>query len=212
MNPTFVEGGQRKLFDACLACGPFEVKRSQLPHHDVFKRFSAKSFYGEIADAQHALAQTGSRAIVVVPNGVLFRSAAAERDFKEEVVRRGWLNAVITLPEGLLSNTSLRINQLVFDKTSAYSDVLFIDASKFAEPRRERRISRNRLTNIAGIVDLFRTRKHSDVSRAVLREDCEKQEYDLMVERYALNFEQKETETALSQHATVRLDEVAEII
>lgn len=213
LNPTYVENGQLKRFDACLACGTFGAKRP-LPSVDVFGRFSGKSFYSEITDARHVLAHTGRRALLVVPNGVLFRTAAGEREFKEEVVQRGWLKAVISLPDGLFSATNIGVSILVFDKEHISNDVLFIDATsgEFAESRRDRRGSKHRLINHGEIVRLFKSHSNSHRSRVVSRKDCEKQDYDLMVNRYVLSSEQEQIEQVLSKQETLPLSEVAKIV
>jgi type I restriction enzyme M protein len=213
LSPTYIESGRLKQFDVTLACGPFGGKL-QVHAPDEFGRFNGRNSNIEVINLRHILAQTARFAIAVVLNGVLFRTSQSERELKEEVVKNGWLKAVIALPSGLLGQTQLPINLLVFDKQNTSSDVLFIDASteSFFETRKDRRLSRNKLVNGNEIIELFKARSDNKRSRVISKEDCEKNDYDLSPNRYVLSTAQEESEQFLSKHASVTLSDIAEII
>ncbi len=211
-NPTYVENGKLRKFDIAFANGPFGAKRP-ISGPDEFGRFG-KTSNAEVMDIGHVLAQTQRFGIAIVPNGILFRTSQAEKDLKEDVLRKGWVRAVIALPAGLLSSTMLPINVLVFDKEQTSKSVLFVDASteRFFETRKDRRSSKNRLIHLDEIIELFNSRQDSKRSKVVSREDCEKNDYDLSPTRYVLSSEQEESEIFLSNQETSPLGDVAEII
>lgn len=211
-NPTYVENGMLRKFDVAFANGPFNAKR-YITGPDEFGRFG-KTSNSEVMEIGHLVAQTGRLAIGVVQNGFLFRTSQSERELKEDVIRKGWLSAVIALPAGLLSSVSLPINLLIFDKEQTSKSVLFVDAStdRFFETRKDKRSSRNRLICTDEIASLYASRQEGKRSKIVSKEDCEKNDYDLSPSRYVLSSEQEQSEQFLSTQETLPLSEVAEII
>lgn len=206
LTPSFSEQGRLKQFPSCLACGPFGLRRS-LPDFDMFGRFDGKTAYSETIDLKHVLAQTRDRAIVVVPSAWLSRTAPADRELKEELLERGWLQAVIALPEGLLNTTGIPINLLVVDKRKPSSNTLFVDArhTDFTQSWKGRRSARNRLINTKVIVDLFQAHQASDLSQLVTFEECRKHEYDLSINHYVLGREEKRLEEKLASRESTPL-------
>lgn len=212
-QPGFIENGRLKGFDIGIAATNFGAKR-QLAGEDSFGRFGSKGFYSEITDVKHVLAHTKSRAILVVPNGVLFRTSAGDKEFKEQVVQDGWLKAVIALPEGLLPHTGIPVSLMIFDKGDKSKDVLFIDvtANYTEESRRASKGARNKLSETDEILQLFLNRTNTAKSKLVSHAECEKQGYDLMVNRYVLSAEQSKIQNLLASSETTTLGDLAEII
>lgn len=212
-EPYFTDGGKLKLFDKTLLSTRFGARQAR-PIFDVFNRFTDKGNYSESSEVQHILAQTAKRAVVIVPNGLLFRTTSSEREFKKKLIESGCLKAVIALPAGLLNGSALPINLLVLDKTEKSENAFFIDASTqaFVEPRRERRSSRNRLINAAEILELFKLRTATTKSRFITRQECEESDYDLLVSKFFLSIEEENIEVTLSKSKTTPLSDLATII
>jgi type I restriction-modification system DNA methylase subunit len=70
---------------------------------------------GNAAWIQHCLYHLadGGRAVVVLPNGVLFESGRAGR-MRQRIVKAGLLDAVIALPAGLFPSTGIPCSILIF--------------------------------------------------------------------------------------------------
>lgn len=91
----------------------------------------------ETAWVQHALAHLapGGRAYAITTPGVLFRTGA-ESSIREELLRRGCVEAVVALPARMLPHTSIPLVLLVLrsEGYGALDGVLFVDASNEDKP------------------------------------------------------------------------------
>ncbi len=216
-NPAWYEGGQLQKFDVTLANPPFGSRYSQTGIVDLYRRFPEQAFYGEVLQLRHILAQTKRRAIVFVANGVLFRSTAGERAFKQDIVKNGILRAVISLPPGLLSTAMVPISMIVLDKDHANSAITFIDASSedFVERikgRVSRSTARHTLTNIDKIVDLFERPRQSSNSYVASIGECADNEFNLLAGRYVLSGDSLRLDDLLKNRKTVQLGDIATVI
>jgi type I restriction enzyme M protein len=130
-NPSFKEGYTLSTFDISVSFPPLNV-RGEVPK-DIYGRFkvSREGRRGslDVANIEHVLAQTKSKAIIFVSPGLLNRSVKDETELRKLLVESGILEAVILLPENLLSNTFIPIAVLVVNKNKQAKEVLFIDAS-----------------------------------------------------------------------------------
>ncbi len=209
--------GSLRRFDITLSATPLEPKCNYNIASDIFNRFPEKTRVPNILYIRHILAQTTRRAVVIVPNGFLFRTTSAEAAFKQEMLRNRWISAVIALPPGLLTSTSVAFSILVLDMSSAHSKVLFINASdeRFFMPRQRRGAlgsSRNRLCHVEELLELFRERKDSDYSRVVDHEEIYANRWNLQAERFALVGEQRRVFSYLAEMQTRPLETVATVI
>ena len=71
---------------------------------------------GEVYYLRHMLAQSTKKVVCFVSDAFLFRTAAGEKLFKENMIEENWLEGVIALPNGLLSHTSAPINAVILNK------------------------------------------------------------------------------------------------
>lgn len=186
-SPAFVENDSNLMqFDYIAMNQPFGLKlnNTQMMDYDPFGRFSGRmgktsKMHGDLAFLQHTVAslnETG-RAAVIVPVGVLSRSSHAEKAFREYIVNNDIIEAIVLLPNKLLSFTAIQTVLLVLNnkkKSSRKQRVLFINAEEqFTSKGR----SQNYLTqeNIDSIVAMY---EHSstdteDVKTAKLPEIVE---------------------------------------
>lgn len=114
-----------------------------------------------MAFLQHALAVTfpGGRAVLQMPNGVLFRSGA-EQTIRRNLVRGGHLEAVIALPTSALPYTNLPSALLVFEMAGerpSNHSVEFVDAQ--AQPLSWRELPARAAEATERIVDAVRSRE-----------------------------------------------------
>lgn len=138
-NPRFLDDGKLRQFDMVIANPPFSLQNwgAEVWAKDPYGRVicgvpPAKN--GDFAWIQHMIASmkpdTG-RVGVVMPHGVLFRGGK-EGDIRRCLIEKGYLEAVIGLPNNLFYSTSIPVCLLIFRTTKpAERDgkVLFIDAS-----------------------------------------------------------------------------------
>ncbi len=137
--------GQLKRFDVVIAHLPFRMDEwgAEAAHSDPFGRFRrgvpprTKGHYAFILHMVETLKAERGRMAVVVPHGVLFRGAAEGR-IRRRLVEENLLDAVIGLPGKLFPGTAMAAAVLVLRTRKADDGVLFIDASRDAEPGRHR--------------------------------------------------------------------------
>jgi type I restriction enzyme M protein len=193
-EPKLVENGKLITYDLVIANPPFSLKEwgDDFAVHDPYKRFRygipPKSF-GDFAFIQHMIAilkPTGKMA-VVTPHGVLFRSNS-EAQIRKGIVEDDLLEAVIGLPDKLFYNTGIPAAILVINKAKPEerkSKVLFIDASKGYEERRNQNVLREE--DINRVVEAFKAfRNQPGYSRVASIEEIRRNGYNLNISRYVL--------------------------
>ncbi|MDA8536378.1 type I restriction-modification system subunit M [Alphaproteobacteria bacterium] len=134
-NPKFMEQGSLKTFDYVVANPPFSDKRwsnGLTPEQDIHERFQ---HYGTPPDKQGDYAymlhiirslKSNGKAAVVLPHGVLFRGNA-EETIRKNILRRGYIKAIIGLPANLFYGTGIPACIIVLDKSQAANrDTIFM--------------------------------------------------------------------------------------
>ncbi|ODR99314.1 hypothetical protein AUC68_04820 [Methyloceanibacter methanicus] len=143
------------------------------------------------------------RSVVVVGNGLLFRTSSRDAAFKQELVYDDGLEAVVSLPRGAWPRSAMAVSALVFsDKDrlqNSKQSVRFIDASD-PETLDNRTLSKL----VAGD------------GRHPLSVDCtfaelSKSAFNLLVDRYVLDAESRRNRELLRNRETVRLSDIADV-
>lgn len=221
-NPKLTDKqGKLLKFDIVTANPPFSLDKwgYEEAGQDRFQRFSrglppkTKGDYAFISHMIETLKDDTGRMGVVVPHGVLFRSAA-EGKIRQKLIEENLLDAVIGLPEKLFYGTSIPAAILIFRKDKTDDSVLFIDASQEFKAGK----NQNTLTseNIAKIHRTYQARQAVE-KYAYLANFAELKENDfnLNIPRYVDTFEAEEkidlqtvrAERLALQKALVELEE-----
>ena len=162
-DPKFKDGSSLKTFDFCVANPPFSNKtwtRGIVPESDEFGRF--KDFgippakQGDYAFLLHVICSLKSKGkgAIILPHGVLFRGNA-EAEIRKNLLKRGYIKAIIGLPSNLFYGTGIPACIIVIDKEDAdrRKGVFMMDASKgFMKDGNKNRL---RERDIHRIVDAF---------------------------------------------------------
>lgn len=184
--------GLLKQFDFIVANPPFSDKAWSTglkPDEDEFGRFAygtppAKN--GDYAYLLHVLASMKStgKAVIVLPHGVLFRGNA-EADIRQELLKRGYIKAIIGLPANLFYGTGIPACLVVLDKehAAARKGIFMIDASKgFVKDGNKNRL---RDQDVHKIVDVLqRSVEVQGFSRMVPSAEIGKNDGNLNIPRY----------------------------
>lgn len=120
-----------------------------------------------IQDILYRLSKQG-RAFVIVTKGALVRKN--EMEFRRQVIEKDWLEAVITLPQNLYTNTNIGMELLIFNKKKQSDNqkkVLFINLSSFGyrRSRNQYGISQEGLDKLVSCYE--HTIPNEDISRWV---------------------------------------------
>ncbi len=194
-DPKFKDGEQLRTYDYVVANPPFSDKTwstGLTPAQDPFQRFTwgvpprKQGDYAYLLHIVRSMKSTG-KAACILPHGVLFRGNV-EAVIRQQLVRSGYLKAIIGLPANLFYGTGIPACILVLDKENATvrKGVFMIDASKgFIKDGPKNRL---REQDIHRIVDAFSKQDDSDprYARMVPVEEIAgaKNDYNLNLPRY----------------------------
>jgi type I restriction enzyme M protein len=198
-SPFFTDEqtGGLKQFDYAVANPPFSYKawmNGLDPKNDIYKRFEGYSNIppqknGDFAFLLHLIKSLKSKgkACIVLPLGVLFRGNA-EAEIRKQIIKKGYIKAIIGLPPNLFYGTGIAASLIVLDKEDAdkRTHIFMIDASKgFKKDGNKNRL---REQDIHKIVDTFNTQSEADATYARLVPITEiadpKNDYNLNIPRY----------------------------
>ena len=181
------------MFDAVVMNPPYSLKWSANKGFLQDPRFSpygvlapkSKADYAFLLHGFYHLKNTGAMAIVL-PHGVLFRGAA-EGKIRKKLLENGLIDAVIGLPTNLFYNTSIPTVILVLKKNKDNRDVMFIDASKGFEKKKNQNELREE--DIQKILDTYE--KRQDVERyahLAKYDEIQENDFNLNIPRYVDTF------------------------
>ena len=191
------DNGELRRYDRVLANPPFSQNyiRKDVEYPGRFAVWLPET--GKKADlmfVQHMLAVlTGDgKMATVMPHGVLFRGGK-ERETLRHFIERGWLEAIIGLPEGLFYGTGIPACILVMNKKDAPArkHVVFINADRdYREGKSQNSL---RAEDISRIVHAYRTLTSGDreeltgYARRVPIEEIESEDFNCNIRRYVDN-------------------------
>lgn len=196
--PQFTDDttGELKQFDYAVANPPFSYKawmNGLDPKNDIYKRFEGYDAIppkknGDFAFLLHLIKSLKSKgkACIVLPLGVLFRGNA-EAEIRKQIIKKGYIKAIIGLPPNLFYGTGIAASLIVLDKEDAdkRTHIFMIDASKGF--RKDGNKNRLREQDIHKIVDTFNNQLEiPKYSRKVpISEIADpKNDYNLNIPRY----------------------------
>ena len=192
--PKFLDGNELRTYDYVVANPPFSSKTWSTginPNSDPYQRFTwgaPPPKQGDYAFLLHIIRsmKSNGKAACILPHGVLFRGNA-EAVIRKELVKSGFLKAIIGLPGNLFFGTSIPACILVLDKenASARKGIFMIDARNGF--RKDGSKNRLRDQDIYKIVDAYNNLVDvSGYSRMVTFEEISNSinEYNLNLPRY----------------------------
>src|ERR1035441_6589299 len=198
-DPKFKHGEQLRTYDYVVANPPFSAKTwstgltlGEGGSGDRFQRFTwgvppkKQGDYAYLLHIIRSMKSTGKGACIL-PHGVLFRGNA-EAAIRQQLVRSGYLKAIIGLPANLFYGTGIPACIVVLDKENATArkGIFMIDASKgFKKDGPKNRL---REQDLHKIVDTLTRQDDSDPRYARMVPVAEiadpKNDYNLNLPRY----------------------------
>ncbi|MDB6173798.1 MAG: type restriction-modification system, subunit [Chthoniobacteraceae bacterium] len=198
-DPKFKDGEQLRTYDYVVANPPFSDKAWSTglslgeggsgDHYQRFTWGAPPAKQGDYAYLLHIIRSMKStgKAACILPHGVLFRGNA-EGLIRQQLVRSGYVKAIIGLPANLFYGTGIPACILVLDKenATARTGIFMIDASKgFKKDGPKNRL---REQDLHKIVDTFARLDESDPRYARMVPVAEiaslKNDYNLNLPRY----------------------------
>jgi len=155
LNPLHQNNNELRTFDIILANPPFsqDYSTTSMKFKERFSFWMPTKDKADFMFVQHMVASLNNagRMAVVMPHGVLYRGGE-EKKFREWLVNRGYLEAVIGLPSALFYGTGIGACVLVINKADAHNrdHVLFINADReFKEGKNQNKLRPEDLEKIA---------------------------------------------------------------
>ncbi len=195
-NPLHFENDRLMKFDVVVANPPFSLDKwgADEASNDTFKRFERgvpPKSKGDYAFIQHMIASLNEngRMGVVLPHGVLFRSASEGR-IRKQLIEENLLDAIIGLPANLFFGTNISASILIFKKQRDTTDILFIDASQdFNKDKNQNNIDDE---HIQKILDTYANKTEIEkYSHIATLEEIKENDYNLNIPRYIDTFEEE---------------------
>lgn len=204
-SPLLVENDRLMKFNCVVANPPFSLDKwgADNADNDQYNRFwrgvppKSKGDWAFISHMVEIALEKEGRVAVVVPHGVLFRSAREGR-IRQKMIEENLLDAVIGLPGNLFPTTNIPVAILVFDRSrekgGAKEDcknVLFVDASReFVSAKNQNTLSEEHLTKI---IENYTTRAEVEKYAHVADfEEIKENDFNLNIPRYVDTFEEEE--------------------
>jgi len=220
-SPTALSAGHLEKFDAAVSIPPMNMLiDDDVVANDLYGRFIIKRATGNGLNVQHILAQTDGKAAIIVANSFLF-GPGKDRELREQILIRGWVEAVIALPAGLLSATSIPSALLVLNTRSKSASVKFLDASRSFFQKSLGK-GRSTLINTDAIADFctqdqastfaLGERAGEAVTEVVSIDEILANQGSLQVDRYVVGRDQREMQARLEAFETTELDVVVEVL
>jgi type I restriction enzyme M protein len=210
-NPTFCNDNAPHLlkeFNSVLSFPAFRL-RGKI-EHDKYNRFKLhKGTVLDVAHFEHILAQTKSKAVVLMATGFTF-SGGVEEAFRKYLIEQNYLEAIIQLPPNLHSATAIETLFFIINKQKSDDKVQFINLKD------EKFITRDGrqlvLKDIDNIVDIYKCQREiENISILVNNKDIVNNNYSLAIDRYVVPKKIKELQTILSNYQTVKLQDISQI-
>lgn len=210
-KPSAIEGGKLRQFDTCLAFPPIGRRYApEISERDLFGRFRERTNSGTVLAVWHIMAQTRGRAVIAVPNSILF-SPGADKLVREDLLNRSLIEAIIAMPTGLLAHTNLSFALIVLNMSSPRQTIRFVSAegNRFREPISK---ARARLIDLEGIVARASGTLKDELVVDVPTEAVFANDTILQVSRYVLPESKRRTDKLLASSPTQKLGEIVSII
>jgi type I restriction enzyme M protein len=189
-DPQHIENGELKRFDMVIANPPFSADYSDIKNYrDRFHFWMPKKSKADFMFVQHMMSvlKDNGRMAVVMPHGVLFRGSE-EKNMRQWLVERGYLEAVVGLPPALFYGTGIPASVLVINKKGAATrnKVLFINADReYKEGKNQNKL---RPEDIAKISYVYRKKEElTAYSKLVGKAELATEDFNFNIRRYVDN-------------------------
>jgi type I restriction enzyme M protein len=145
--------------------------------------------------------------------GIGYRTSKDLEYFREELVKKNWLDAVVALPSGANAATSLEGLLLVLKQNRAVgAPIQMIAAHELLYPNKTKRAKQHWDSNgVTELAQLLNDRRESSYARLITAEELEANGFSLQVSRYLHSESDLTLRRYLDSRTTVQLGDLAEI-
>lgn len=116
-----------------------------IPNVPKAKKESMAIYLMFIQHIMYSLSEKG-KAAVVVPTGFITAQSGIEKKIREQLIERGWLRGVVSMPSNIFASTGTNVSVLFMDKQADNKHIVLVDASKLGETIKDGKNQRTVLT------------------------------------------------------------------
>lgn len=116
-----------------------------IPNVPTAKKGSMSIYLLFIQHIMYSLSKKG-KAAVVVPTGFVTAQTSIEKNIREQLIERGWLRGVVSMPSNIFASTGTNVSVLFIDKEADNEHIVLMDASKLGETIKDGKNQRTILT------------------------------------------------------------------
>lgn len=140
------EGNRLAQFDYIVSNPPFKTDFSDYRDKLEDDKYSDRFFAGVpkipnkdkdkmpiyLLFVQHILysLKDNGKAAIVIPTGFITAQSGIEKSIRKEIIDKGWLKGVISMPSNIFATTGTNVSILFIDKEKKSDLVILIDSSK----------------------------------------------------------------------------------
>lgn len=116
-----------------------------IPKIPANKKESMAIYLLFIQHIMYSLSKKG-KAAVVVPTGFITAQSGIEKNIREQLVERGWLRGVVSMPSNIFASTGTNVSVLFIDRQADNQHIVLVDASKLGDTVKDGKNQRTVLT------------------------------------------------------------------
>jgi type I restriction enzyme M protein len=212
---------EKQCYDVILANPPF---KGSIDESDMNERFSIKTKKTELLFVEliYDLLESGGRAAVIVPDGVLFGTSNAHQGLRQVLVDKCKLECIISMPSGIFKPyAGVSTAVLIFTKGGETNNVWFFDmqADGFSLDDKRQKISENDIPVVISEWNAYnqnpKTKTKNKQVVLVDVSELRKNKYDLSISRYKTvehKFVAYETPEALMDKVMMLEEDIVEYV
>jgi type I restriction enzyme M protein len=117
-----------------------------IPNIPANKKESMAIYLLFIQHIMYSLSNRGKGA-VVVPSGFITAQNGIEKSIRQQLIERGWLRGVVSMPSNIFASTTTNVSVLFIDRQADNGHIVFVDASKLGTTVRDENRERTVLTS-----------------------------------------------------------------
>jgi type I restriction enzyme M protein len=157
-----------------------------IPNIPRAKKESMAIYVLFIQHIMYSLSKKG-KAAVVVPTGFITAQSGIEKTIREQLIERGWLRGVVSMPSSIFASTGTNVSVLFLDRQADKEQIVLVDASKLGDTIKDGKNQRTVLTpkEERRIIDAMNKKKvEDDFSVVVSRDEIRSKNYSLSAGQY----------------------------
>ncbi len=157
-----------------------------IPNIPKNKKESMAIYLLFIQHIMYSLSKKG-KASVVVPTGFITAQSGIEMTIREQLIGRGWLRGVVSMPSNIFASTGTNVSVLFIDTQADNEHIVLVDASKLGETIKDGKNQRTVLTSNEEqrIIDAMNKKKaEDDFSVVVTASEVQKKNYSFSAGQY----------------------------